>query len=67
MEVEHKLSSNQQVYSKFNESEQALRAKIDDLMQKNHAKDVELRKKEEDIFNLSREVQSMKSDCKNMQ
>lgn len=32
-----------------------------------HMKDIESRKREEDVFNLTREIQSLKSDCKNMQ
>ena len=66
MEIETQLSSSQQVYSKFSESENELRAKIEDLMKRAHAKDVECRKKDEELFNLQREVQSLKSDCKNL-
>lgn len=64
--MEQKLSSSQIVYSKYNESEADLRAWIDDMMKRVAVKDLEMRKKDEEVFNLNREIQSLKSDIKNM-
>ena len=54
------------MYSKYNESEAELRARNEELMKKIQLKDLELRKKDEDMFSFSREIQSLKSDMKNM-
>lgn len=56
MELEHQTSTTG-----------ILRQKIDELMNKNQQKDVTTREKEEHMFNLSREVESLRSDLRNME
>lgn len=56
MELEHQTSTTS-----------ILRQKVDELMNKNQQKDLTTREKEEKMFNLSREVESLKSDLRNME
>ena len=56
MELEHQTSTTM-----------LLRQKVDELMNKNQIKDQSTREKEENLFNLSREVESLRSDLRNME
>jgi len=56
MELEHQTSTTK-----------ILKGKIDELMNKNHIKDQTTREKDETLFNLSREVESLRSDIRNME
>lgn len=44
-----------------------LKSKIDELMNKNFQKDQTTREKEENMFNYKREVESLRSDIRNME
>lgn len=56
MELEHETSQTQ-----------VLRTKVDELMNKNFQKDQTTKEKEENLFNLTREVESLRSDIRNME
>lgn len=56
MELEHETSQIR-----------VLRTKIDELMNKNYQKDQTTKEKEETLFNLKREVESLRSDIRNME
>jgi chromosome segregation ATPase len=55
MELEHETSQSR-----------ILKAKVDELMSKNFQKDQTTKEKEENMFNLKREVESLRSDIRNM-
>lgn len=56
MELEHETSQMN-----------LLRTKIDELMNRNQKKDQTTREKEETLFNFKREIESLKSDIRNME
>jgi myosin heavy subunit len=56
MELEHETSQVR-----------VLKTKVDELMSKNFQKDQSTKEKEETLFNLKREVESLRSDVRNME
>lgn len=56
MELEHETSQVK-----------VLKTKVDELMSKNFQKDQSTKEKEETLFNLKREVESLRSDVRNME